>query len=79
MCLSLWIKSPKVYEELRQSGVIVLPSGRLLSLYKNSVWQKPGLNEEVLDWMVRGADKLSLSSFGREGGLILDEMAIQVL
>lgn len=67
-----------MYEELRQSGVLVLPSGRLLSLYKNSVKQKPGLNEEVLDWMIKEADKLKLDSFGKEGGLILDEMAIQV-
>ncbi len=78
LCLSLWIKSPKVYEELRHSGVLVLPSGRLLSLYKNSVKQRPGLNEEVLEWMLVEANKLGLDSFGREGGLILDEMAIQV-
>ena len=58
-------KSPKVYEELRQSGVLVLPSGQLLSLYKNSVKQKPGLNEEVLDWMIKEADKLKLDSFGK--------------
>ncbi|CAB3993134.1 Hypothetical predicted protein [Paramuricea clavata] len=77
LCLSLWIKSPKVYEELRQSGVLVLPSGRLLSLYKNAMKQKPGLNDEVLEWMSREADKLKLDSFGREGGLILDKMAIQ--
>ena len=67
-----------MYEELRQSGVLVLPSRQLLSLYKNSVKQKPGLNEEVLDWMIKEADKLKLDSFGKEGGLILDEMAIQV-
>ncbi len=67
-----------MYDEIRQSGVIVLPSGRLLSLYKNSVSQTPGLNDKVLDWMVKEADKLKLDSFGREGGLILDEMSIQV-
>ena len=66
-----------MYEELRKSGVLVLPSGRFLSLHKNSVKQKPGLNE-VLDWMLKEAEKLKLDSFGREGGLILDEMAIQV-
>lgn len=46
-------------------------------MYKNSVSQKPGLNDDVLQWMVHEADKLKLDSFGREGGLILDEMAIQ--
>lgn len=59
--------------------MLKLPSGRLLSMYKNSVSQKPGLNDEVLQWMLHEADKLKLDSFGREGGLILDEMAIQVM
>ena len=58
--------------------MLILPSGRLLALYKNSVKQKPGLNEEVLEWMKREADKLNLDRFGKEGGLILDEMTIQV-
>ena len=78
MCLSIWSKSLKIYEELKQSKVLVLPSGRLLSLYKNSVQQNAGFNEEVLDWMVIEMTKLKLDAFGKEGGIILDEMAIQV-
>ena len=65
--------------QLKESGILKLPSGRLLSMYKNSVAQKPGLNDDVLKWMQHEADKLRLESFGREGGLILDEMAIQVV
>ena len=65
--------------QLKASGMLKLPSGRLLSMYKNSVSQKSGLNDEVLQWMLHEADKLNLDSFGREGGLILDEMAIQVM
>ncbi len=65
--------------QLKESGILKLPSGRLLSMYKNSVTQKPGLNDDVLKWMQHEADKLRLESFGREGGLILDEMAIQVV
>ncbi|KAK3752058.1 hypothetical protein QZH41_009166, partial [Actinostola sp. cb2023] len=57
--------------------MIRLPSGRLLSLYKNSVSQKAGINDEVLDWLVKEADKNELDAYGREGGLILDEMSIQ--
>lgn len=78
MCLSIWSKSPKIYEELKQSKVLILPSGCLLSLYKNSVQQNAGFNEEVLDWMVVEMRKLNLDAFGKEGGIILDEMAIQV-
>jgi hypothetical protein len=58
--------------------MIKLPSGRLLSLYTNSVSQNSGFNEGVLKWLIQEADKLNLDAFGREGGLILDEMAIQV-
>ncbi|KAK3742400.1 hypothetical protein QZH41_012692, partial [Actinostola sp. cb2023] len=77
LCLSLWCRSPEAYEQLKDSGMIRLPSGRLLSLYKNSVSQKAGINDEVLDWLVKEADKNELDAYGREGGLILDEMSIQ--
>lgn len=70
MCLSIWSKSPKIYEELKQSNVLILPSGRLLSLYKNSVQQNAGFNEEVLDWMVVEMRKLNLDAFGKESGII---------
>ena len=55
-----------------------LPSGRLLQYYKNSVPQKSGLNDEVLQWMEQEAKKLDLSEFGKCGGIVLDEMSIQV-
>ena len=55
-----------------------LPSGRLLQYYKNSVPQKPGLNEEVLQWMEQEAAKIKLTELGKCGGIILDEMSIQV-
>ena len=58
--------------------MLSLPSGRLLQMYKNSVVQKPGFNEEVLEWMQQEAERLQLSAVGKCGGIILDEMAIQV-
>lgn len=60
------------------SGMLRLPSGRLLQYYKNSVPQDSGLNDEVLRWMEQEAKKLNLSDFGKCGGIILDEMSIQV-
>ena len=58
--------------------MLVLPSGRLLQMYKNSCAQNPGLNESVGQWMAMEALKTKLGPEGREGGVILDEMAIQV-
>ena len=47
-------------------------------MYKNSCAQNPGLNESVGQWMAMEASKRKLGPEGREGGIILDEMAIQV-
>lgn len=63
---------------MRESGMLVLPSGRLLRMYKNSCSQNPGLNDSVGQWMKQEAMKRNIGPEGREGGIILDEMAIQV-
>ena len=55
-----------------------LPSGRLLQLYKNSSSQNPGFNESVGKWMAQEAEKKRIGPEGKEGGIILDEMSIQV-
>lgn len=55
-----------------------LPSGRLLQYYKNAVPQHEGFNEEVLQWMEQEASKIQLSEHGKCGGIILDEISIQV-
>lgn len=78
LCLSIWNRSPDAYAQLKESGVMKLPSGRLLSLYKNSITQKPGIQEEVLDWLVDEVKRSGLDDYGKAGGLILDEMSIQV-
>ena len=79
MCLSIWRRSPKAYEELQKSGMLKLPSGRLLQYHKNITSQEPGCNEDVLQWMVHEAEKKNIGPAGKIGGIILDEMAIQVL
>ncbi|XP_070550148.1 uncharacterized protein [Ptychodera flava] len=76
VCLSTWTRSPKAYETLRKSGMLILPSGRLLKMYKNSVSQKAGFNDDVLEWMVAEAKK-TLGPEGYDGGIIFDEMQIQ--
>ena len=80
MCLSIWCRSPKAYEELQKSGMLKLPSGRLLQYHRNVTTQEPGCNEDVLQWVVREAEKKNIGTVGKTGGVILDEMAIiQVL
>ena len=58
--------------------MLLLPSGRLLQLYKNSIRQEPGINNEVFALMKQEADKRGLDQNARRGGIMLDEMAIQV-
>jgi hypothetical protein len=41
MCLSLWVRSQKNYQDIRDSNMLILPSGRQLRKYKNKVNQEP--------------------------------------
>ena len=48
-CLSLAAKSPSCYEELRNSGVLVLPSQRRLKDYRNAIKPKRGFQKKVIE------------------------------
>ena len=48
-CLSLAAKSPSCYEEIRNIGVLVLPSLRTLRDYKNYIRPTTGFNEKVIE------------------------------
>ena len=48
-CLSLATKSPACYEELRNSGILVLPSQRTLKDYRNCIRPKAGFQHEVIE------------------------------
>ena len=52
--------------------MLVLPSGLLLKMYKNSCTQNPGLNKSVGQWMEQEASKKKIGAERREGGIILD-------
>ena len=77
LCLTLFIRSPQAYNDLKKSGFLELPSKRLLQYYKNSVKQTPGFNKGNLTWMMKEMEKQNVSEFGRHGGIIIDEMSIQ--
>ena len=78
LCLSIWNRSPEAYKDLRDSDMLLLPSGRLLRMYKNSCTQDAGFNASVGQWIAQEAVKRKIGPEEREGGIILDEMAIQV-
>ena len=77
ICLGLFLRSPRAYNDLKGSGLLVLPSQRLLRYYKNIVKQKPDFNECNLDWMKAEASRRNISSFGHRGGILIDEMTVQ--
>lgn len=76
ICLSIYCRSPKAYDDLKNSGMLVLPSTQLLRFYKNAVDQQPGFIEDNLLWMRNEAKRRHLPSIGMRGGLLL-EMQIQ--
>lgn len=77
-CLSIWTKSPAAYEHLRQSGLLILPSQRHLQRHKNAIPQGPGIQPHMLEWLSKEAERTKVPASGMEGGLIFDEMSIQV-
>ena len=46
--------------------------------YKNSVNQESGWNQEVIEWYAKEARRHELKPHEYWGGLIMDEMKIQV-
>ena len=77
VCLTLWVHSPKTYQTLQDSNMLILPSGRQLRRYKNIIPQHAGLNQEVLHWMYQAAQEANLPNHGRAGGLHHDETRVQ--
>ena len=77
LCLNLWSKGAKVYEDLRDSQIYQLPSGRHLRRLKNRVTQRLGINDECLEWMYNTALANNLPPWGHYGGIIHDEAKIK--
>ena len=56
---------------------MLLPSGRQLQKYKNSIEQMPGFNVDVFKLMASEAKKRNIPDLGLRGGIMFDEMSIQ--
>ncbi|XP_053400344.1 uncharacterized protein LOC123539045 [Mercenaria mercenaria] len=77
MCLSIYCRSPRAYQDLANSGFLVLPSKRQIQGYKNKIDQQTGISKSNLKWMLSEIKLRKLPEDGYEGGLLMDEMAIQ--
>lgn len=77
LCLNMFIRSPKMYDDLKDSKALVLPSTRHLRRFKNYIKQEPGINREVFSWMYHAAIHAHLPSHGWAGGLLHDETKVQ--
>ena len=71
-CLSLVTKSSSCYEELRNSGILVLPSQRTLRDYRNYVRPKTGFNEPVIAELINQTEDYFDTQ--RYVVLLIDEM-----
>lgn len=77
MSISMYGRNPGVYRDIIQNGWLQLPSESLVSLYKNSVKQGPGILPDTMTWMEDEAKRQNVKNDGYYGGIIVDEMAIQ--
>ena len=73
-CLSMASKSSSMYDELRNSGILCLPSKRTLRDYRNVIPPKTGFIPEVIDQLKRSTE--NLSGHQRYICIAFDEMKI---
>ena len=76
-CLRMFTKSHAAYDDLRESGFLNLPSGRLLSDYKNLCSPLSGWQSSTLAEMKLKFEKTKVGKRGQLGGLFFDEVKIK--
>ena len=74
-CLSLYAKSSSTYEEIRNSGILRLPSTRTLKDYKNFIKPKRGFQKDIVNDLCSLTH--SYSENQRFVTLMFDEMKIK--
>ena len=60
IALQLWTRNPQGYQDMCETGTMVLPSVRLLKIYRSIVYQGPGFKPEVIQWLVDTASEIKL-------------------
>ena len=76
-CLRIYIKSHGLYEDFRNFGGLKLPSGRLLSDYKNFCAPKSGWNMANLEKMKTQFKQMKPPNRAKLGGLVFNEVKIK--
>ena len=74
-CLSLASKSASVYDELRHTNILTLPSRRTLRDYRNAIRPKTGFNSEVINELIETASMLK--GVQRYIVISIDEVKVQ--
>ena len=74
-CISLAAKSASAYDELRNTGILTLPSRRTLRDYTNYIKPSPGFNPKVTGELTKMTS--SFQGFQRFVCLSFDEIKIQ--
>lgn len=75
-CLRIYIKSHTLYEDIRNSGGLKLPSGRTLSDYKNFNHSDSGWHIETIQMMRKQFDSMKPPRHAKLGQLVFDEVKI---
>ena len=76
-CLRIYFKSHGLHKDLRNSGGLKLPSGRLLSDYKNFWAPKSGWNMANLEKMKTQFKQMKPPKRAKLGGLVFKEVKIK--
>ena len=76
-CLHMYNKSHSVYEDMRSSKMLKLPSGRTLSDYRNFDYPKSGWQSKHLQNMLNRFKSAKISNCSKLGMLVFDEVKIK--
>ena len=73
--ISIYLKSPGAYKQLRNSGLLKLPHKKALSKYPNYTEPKCGINMDVVKHLV--TETKECSYLKRTEGILFDEIKIK--
>ena len=74
-CISIYLKSPGAYKQLRNSGLLKLPHKKALSKYPNFTEPKCGINIDVVKHLV--TETKEYSNLKRIARILFDEIKIK--